>query len=180
MTTILTATTDSPVGLLTLTAGDGYLATLTMEGQRHVPTASPGWTRDDAWFSDITAQLDAYFAGELTEFDVPLRPNGTGFQRLVWGGLMAIPYGETVSYGELARRIGSPSASRAVGLANSRNPISVIVPCHRVVGADGTLTGYAGGLDRKAWLLDHERTSGGKASAPLRRTEANQGSFALG
>ncbi len=103
-------------------------------------------------------QLDEYFAGERTEFDVTLRLEGTEFQRRVWAGLLEIPYGETISYGELATRIGQPTASRAVGLANGRNPVGIIVPCHRVIGSTGALTGYGGGLDRKRALLDLERS----------------------
>ena len=103
------------------------------------------------------AQLREYFAGERTMFDLPLAPDGTGFQRIVWEALERIPYGVTRTYGELAAAIGRPAASRAVGSANSRNPISIIVPCHRVIGANGTLTGYAGGMRAKQWLLDHEQ-----------------------
>ena len=102
-------------------------------------------------------QLTAYFAGELRVFDLPLRLEGTAFQLQCWQALQTIPYGETISYGEQARRIGRPKAVRAVGGANHHNPISIVVPCHRVIGADGSLIGYGGGLDKKAWLLDHER-----------------------
>ena len=102
------------------------------------------------------AQLQAYFAGELRDFELPLAAEGTPFQQRVWRALCDIPYGETISYGELARRIGQPTASRAVGLANGQNPISIVVPCHRVIGANGSLTGYGGGLARKRWLLAHE------------------------
>jgi methylated-DNA-[protein]-cysteine S-methyltransferase len=116
------------------------------------------WERDDhnALLADAKSQLAAYFAGERTEFTMPLAPDGTAFQRKVWSELIKIPYGTTVSYGEVARRIGNPSASRAVGLANGANPIAVIIPCHRVIGTDGKLTGYGGGLDRKQKLLDLE------------------------
>ena len=106
--------------------------------------------------AEAARQLAAYFAGQLTDFDLPLAPQGTEFQRTVWRNLQDIPYGETISYGELAKRIHNPNASRAVGLANGRNPISILVPCHRVIGADGSLTGYGGGLARKQWLLAHE------------------------
>ena len=113
--------------------------------------------RDDARFADARAQFTEYFAGQRTEFDLPLDcATGTEFQRLVWRALCDIPYGETISYGELARRIGQPAAVRAVGLANGRNPLSIVVPCHRVVGTGGKLTGYGGGLDRKRHLLDLE------------------------
>ncbi|HEX7610606.1 MAG TPA: methylated-DNA--[protein]-cysteine S-methyltransferase, partial [Solirubrobacteraceae bacterium] len=123
------------------------------------PAQSPDWQHDDDALADVAGQLAAYFAGTLTEFDVQLELAGTDFQREVWQALRAIPYGETISYGELAQRVGKPSASRAVGLANGRNPIAIIVPCHRVIGADGSLTGYGGGLARKAWLLEHEAIS---------------------
>lgn len=155
MTTI-TSTVESPVGDLRLTAADGRLTGVAMSDQRHAPTASAEWVRDDGWFKDVAAQLGAYFAGELEEFDVPLELVGTDFQRRVWSGLLEIPYGTTISYGELARRIGNPKACRAVGLANGRNPVAIIVPCHRVIGAHGDLTGYGGGLERKTWLLRHE------------------------
>ena len=146
----------SPVGPLTLVAHDHRLAGLYMDGQRHRPDGVQG-DRDPGAFRAAVEQLDAYFAGERTAFDLPLRLAGTAFQQLVWAELQTIPYGTTVSYGELARRIGRPGASRAVGLANGRNPVGIIVPCHRVVGATGSLTGYGGGIDRKRRLLDHER-----------------------
>jgi methylated-DNA-[protein]-cysteine S-methyltransferase len=155
---ITTTTMESPVGTLTLTAVDGRLTGLHMDGQRHAPTSSEDWERDDDGLAAAVDQLEAYFAGSRETFDVPLDLQGTDFQRRVWAGLLEIPYGETMSYGELARRVARPGASRAVGLANGRNPVAIIVPCHRVIGADGTLTGYGGGLDRKVWLLDHERS----------------------
>ena len=155
---ITTTTMESPVGTLTLTAVDGRLTGLHMDGQRHAPTSSEDWERDDDGLAAVVDQLEAYFAGSRETFDVPLDLQGTDFQRRVWAGLLEIPYGETMSYGELARRVARPGASRAVGLANGRNPVAIIVPCHRVIGADGTLTGYGGGLDRKVWLLDHERS----------------------
>jgi methylated-DNA-[protein]-cysteine S-methyltransferase len=159
-TAVPTTTTsiDSPVGPLTLTARGGRLTGLYMHEQRHAPRHSPAWQRNDSAFRDVVAQLHAYFAGTLTEFAAPLTLEGTGFQRRVWAALWEIPYGETISYGQLADRVGSPNASRAVGLANGRNPVAIIVPCHRVIGADGRLTGYGGGLTRKAWLLRHEAT----------------------
>jgi len=147
---------DCPIGQLTLTAVEGVLTGVHMNEQRHAPTLPPYCERDDAGLADVVAQLEAYFAGELTDFDLPMEMRGTDFQRRVWAGLREIPYGETISYGELARRVGSPGASRAVGLANGRNPVGIIVPCHRVIGADGSLTGYGGGLERKLWLLEHE------------------------
>jgi methylated-DNA-[protein]-cysteine S-methyltransferase len=155
---ITTTTMESPVGTLTLTAVDGRLTGLHMDGQRHAPTSSEDWERDDDGLAAVVDQLEAYFAGSRETFDVPLDLQGTDFQRRVWAGLLEIPYGETMSYGELARRVARHGASRAVGLANGRNPVAIIVPCHRVIGADGTLTGYGGGLDRKVWLLDHERS----------------------
>lgn len=154
--TTKTTTFDSPVGVLTLTAEDGHLTGLHMEDQRHAPPGSDDWERDDAAFEDVLAQLDAYFSGRLKDFDVPMRARGTDFQRRVWEGLTQIPYGETWSYAQLAEKVGNRKACRAVGLANGRNPVGIIVPCHRVIGANGTLTGYGGGLDRKRWLLDHE------------------------
>ncbi|HEX4838084.1 MAG TPA: methylated-DNA--[protein]-cysteine S-methyltransferase [Solirubrobacteraceae bacterium] len=147
---------DSPIGTLTLTAVDDVLTGVHMHNQRHAPRLPADCERDDAGLEHVVAQLDAYFAGTLADFDVQLAMHGTDFQRRVWAGLREIPYGETISYGELARRVGSPNASRAVGLANGRNPLSIVVPCHRVIGADGSLTGYGGGLDRKVWLLEHE------------------------
>jgi methylated-DNA-[protein]-cysteine S-methyltransferase len=125
-------------------------------GQPQVPAPAPDRHRDDDWFIEVAEQLSAYFSGTRSAFDLPLRLEGTEFQRRVWAQLQAIPYGETISYGDLAGRVGSPGAARACGLANGRNPVSIIVPCHRVIGANGQLTGYGGGLDRKTWLLDHE------------------------
>jgi methylated-DNA-[protein]-cysteine S-methyltransferase len=113
--------------------------------------------RDDTQSTEVIEQLTAYFAGDLKDFDVPLTMAGTDFQRAVWTELQQIPYGETITYGELAERLGRPSASRAVGLANGKNPISIIVPCHRVIGSTGNLTGYGGGLPRKRYLLDFEQ-----------------------
>jgi methylated-DNA-[protein]-cysteine S-methyltransferase len=157
MTEILTSTIESPIGPLTLVALDGVLTNVSMHEQRHGSPLLDAAIRDDAWFKDVADQLDAYFAGELTSFDLEMNMLGTPFQQKVWSRLCEIPYGETISYGELARRVGNPRASRAVGLANGRNPVALIVPCHRVIGADGSLTGYGGGLERKTWLLDHER-----------------------
>ena len=152
---------ESEIGPLTVVVTDGAVSGLYMHEQRHRPSHEAfGFPVDDLSgrpFAQVAEQLAAYFAGDLTEFDVPLALNGTPFQRRVWAALQDIPYGETVSYGELAREIGSPAASRAVGLANGRNPISVIVPCHRVVGSNGDLTGYGGGIDRKRYLLGFER-----------------------
>ncbi|AYY11461.1 methylated-DNA--[protein]-cysteine S-methyltransferase [Actinobacteria bacterium YIM 96077] len=152
--------TDSPLGTLLLTADDTGLTGLYMEEHRHGPGGvQPGWIRDDSRFDDARKQLHAYFSGELHEFDLPLNPAGTTFQQEVWTALRAIPYGEVRSYGDIAEQIGKPGAARAVGLANGRNPIAIIVPCHRVIGASGQLTGYGGGVDRKRRLLDLESTA---------------------
>lgn len=149
---------DSPLGPLTLVVDDeGVLAALYMTEQKHGP-ASDGelGERDDTVASDAAAQLAEYFAGERTGFDLTLAPVGTAFQRQVWDALRTIDYGTTETYGHLAQRIGHPRGTRAVGAATGRNPISIIIPCHRLVGASGDLTGYAGGLGRKRWLLDFE------------------------
>ncbi|MEH0518458.1 methylated-DNA--[protein]-cysteine S-methyltransferase [Streptomyces stelliscabiei] len=149
---------DSPYGPLTLVADDdGVLCGLYMSEQRHRPPQENFGPRDDSLFAGAEQQLTAYFAGELREFTLELRLHGTPFQRLVWERLVSIPYGETRAYGDLADDLGNPKASRAVGLANGRNPVSIIVPCHRVVGSDGSLTGYGGGVERKRRLLDFER-----------------------
>ena len=148
---------DSPYGPLTLVAEDGFLCGLYMTDQRHRPPEESFGDPDDGPFGETEDQLKAYFAGELKEFTVELRLHGTAFQTAVWRELRRIPHGETRSYGELADTLGNPNASRAVGLANGKNPVGIIVPCHRVVGADGGLTGYGGGLERKRRLLDFER-----------------------
>ncbi|MCX4814925.1 methylated-DNA--[protein]-cysteine S-methyltransferase [Streptomyces sp. NBC_01239] len=148
---------DSPYGPLTLVADDdGALCGLYMVDQRHRPPEENFGSPDDTPFAEPKAQLLAYFAGELKEFTLQLRLHGTPFQQRVWDQLCRIPYGETRSYGDLADALGNPGASRAVGLANGKNPIGIIVPCHRVVGANGSLTGYGGGLERKQRLLDFE------------------------
>jgi methylated-DNA-[protein]-cysteine S-methyltransferase len=148
---------DSPIGRLLLTSDGAALTGLYMEPSRKAQSTA-GWM-EDATVPPLAAavrQLTEYFAGSRRDFDLPLRLQGTDFQQRVWQELTEIPFGETWSYGQLARRIDKPSASRAVGLANGQNPISIIVPCHRVIGADGSLTGYGGGLERKSWLLAHE------------------------
>jgi methylated-DNA-[protein]-cysteine S-methyltransferase len=148
---------DSPYGPLTLVADeDGALCGLYMVDQRHRPPEENFGSPDDTPFPAVIDQLQAYFAGELKEFTLELRLHGTPFQQTVWDQLRRIPYGETRSYGDLADALGNPGASRAVGLANGKNPIGIIVPCHRVVGANGSLTGYGGGLERKQRLLDFE------------------------
>jgi methylated-DNA-[protein]-cysteine S-methyltransferase len=181
------AVVDSPVGPITLLATDGRLTGLYLSEGRHPPApeqfgapqfgapqfgapqfgapqfgapqfgAPQSRAPDAAPFAAAATQLGEYFAGRLTSFDLPVTMMGTAFQRLVWSALPDIPYGTTVSYRELAALIGRPSAARAVGLANGRNPVSIIVPCHRVIGSDGSLTGYGGGLERKRYLLDLER-----------------------
>ncbi|MEU3509361.1 methylated-DNA--[protein]-cysteine S-methyltransferase [Streptomyces longwoodensis] len=148
---------DSPYGPLTLVADDGVLCGLYMTDQRHRPPEETFGPPAATPFAEAEEQLEAYFTGELTEFTLELRLHGTPFQRSVWSALRAIPYGETRTYGQLAALLGQPTASRAVGLANGRNPVGIVVPCHRVVGANGDLTGYGGGLDRKRRLLDFER-----------------------
>lgn len=156
MDTLQSRTVDSPVGLLTLAGRNGRLRHLRMVDQTYEPSRE-GWVDDDGAFDDVVRQLDAYFAGDLTEFDLELDLVGSDFQKKVWAELLAIPYGETRTYGAIARDIGSAGASRAVGLANGHNPIGIIVPCHRVIGANGSLTGYGGGLARKRHLLDMEK-----------------------
>jgi methylated-DNA-[protein]-cysteine S-methyltransferase len=156
-TTTIRRTIDSPVGPLTIAGHGSTLTNLRMVDQTHEPAGRDDWAPDEQAFPDAVEQLDAYFAGQRTEFDLDLDLAGTDFQRRVWAALRTIPYGETRSYGEIAKQIGAPGASRAVGLANGRNPIGIIVPCHRVIGASGSLTGYGGGLDRKRALLDLEQ-----------------------
>lgn len=152
----ITTSMESPIGELTITADGGSLTGIHMHEQRHSPKIPATYKRDDAGLAHVVEQLNAYFASELTDFELPMTMRGTEFQRRVWAALCEIPYGETISYGELARWVGNPKASRAVGLANGRNPLAIVVPCHRVIGADGSLTGYGGGLERKVWLLEHE------------------------
>jgi methylated-DNA-[protein]-cysteine S-methyltransferase len=149
-------TIDSPIGPLAL-AGHGHaLTNLRMIDQTHEPSRTD-WVPDNRAFPDAVEQLDAYFAGERSDFNLELSLMGSEFQRRVWQALLTIPYGETRSYGQIADQIGASGAARAVGLANGRNPIAIIVPCHRVIGANGSLTGYGGGLDRKRSLLELEK-----------------------
>lgn len=150
-------TIDSPIGPLTLAGHGSVLTNLRMLEQTCEPSRTH-WTPDPGAFSGAVDQLNAYFAGELTEFDVELDLRGTDFQQRVWKALLTIPYGETRSYGEIADQIGAPGAARAVGLANGHNPIAIIVPCHRVIGASGKLTGYGGGINRKRALLELEKS----------------------
>ena len=148
--------TDSPIGRLLLAADEAGLSHIQVPAGRHPQAPKPGWREERAAFSEALRQLDAYFEGRLRAFTLPLAPEGTGFQKSVWAALCTIPYGETTSYGELARRLGKPGASRAVGLANGQNPLPIVVPCHRVVGSDGSLTGFGGGLPTKRQLLKLE------------------------
>jgi methylated-DNA-[protein]-cysteine S-methyltransferase len=147
----------TPLGDLTVVGDGERIVGLYMEEQRHRPPADRFGGRDDRLLAGAVAQIEEYFAGERRAFDLDVGfPAATDFQRTVWTELAAIPYGETISYGTFAERIGRPAAARAVGLANGRNPVAIVVPCHRVIGGDGSLTGYGGGIERKRWLLDFE------------------------
>jgi len=149
---------ESPIGRLLLQSDGVAVTGLHMDGPGFPALDAGTWTSnpDGGPLPRAVRQLEEYFAGRRRDFDLPLRWEGTAFQQRAWQALTEIPYGATWSYGEQAKRIGSPKASRAVGLANGRNPISILVPCHRVIGADGSLTGYGGGVERKRWLLAHE------------------------
>jgi len=177
----------SPIGPLLLLSDGAALVGLYTAGHDEAGGPIDAWSRaarsrvapsdaveDRSPFREVGEQLDRYFAGELTRFDVPLRLDGTPFQRAVWSELVTIPWGTTRFYGELAARLGNPRAVRAVGAANGRNPVSIIVPCHRVIGASGDLVGYGGGLDCKRWLLAHER-----ALDPLLSRNEGYGSSAV-
>jgi methylated-DNA-[protein]-cysteine S-methyltransferase len=153
---------DSPIGQLLLVGDDAGLSGLYMQDGERPARIGGDWFPAAAPFESVTAQLDEYFAGQRAVFGLRLALRGSSFQRLVWQTLLRIPHGQTATYGEIARRVGRPADARAVGWANASNPVAVIVPCHRVVGADGTLTGYAGGLERKRLLLDLE--SGDRAA----------------
>ncbi len=147
----------TPIGDLVAWGDDHTLGGLGFADAPKSARLDPAWPRDDAAFPQVAEQLEAYFAGRLTRFDLELETGGTPFQRRVWDALQGIPYGATTTYAELAVELGEPRAVRAVGTANGRNPISIIIPCHRVIGTDGSLTGYGGGLPRKHWLLAHEQ-----------------------
>lgn len=151
---VRSVTIGSPIGPIGI-IGDGETITEVHLGAGDDGTGDVS-TRDAGVFRDAVAQVQAYFAGGLTRFDLPLDARGTPFQRAVWTALMTIPFGETRSYAQIAASIDAPNAARAVGMANARNPIAIVIPCHRVIGASGALTGYAAGVDRKRWLLDHE------------------------
>lgn len=155
---------SSPVGNLTLVADDGALTGLYFEKHWHKPDPESFGVRVDGGFAEATRQLGEYFAGERTRFDLPLAPRGSAFQRRVWGLVERIPHGETTTYGALARELGDASLAREVGVAAGRNPLCLVVPCHRLVGAGGRLTGYAGGLARKAFLLDLEEPAEQRAA----------------
>lgn len=157
-TPVYFTTMPSPVGDLLLTSDGEHLTGLYMTPHTYGPNQQASWIASDAPFQDAVRQLQEYFNGTRQQFDLPLAPHGTEFQQRVWRALTDIPYGATVSYAHIARAIDNPKGVRAVGLANGRNPISIIVPCHRVIGANGALTGYGGGLPRKEWLLRHETT----------------------
>lgn len=156
METLWFSRMESPLGELTLVAGRKGLQRIVLPAEGNAAAPEPDWRRDDDALAPVRAQLTAYFAGERRTFDLALAPAGTPFQLEVLRVLATIPFGTTRSYGELARTLGRPKASRAVGAANARNPLPIVLPCHRVVGSDGSLTGYAGGLDAKRWLLRHE------------------------
>jgi len=146
-------TIDSPVGNLLMAADAQGLRLVSFESSKRATPVQPEWKQDKAPFAEVIRRLQAYFDGELREFDLPLAPEGTEFQLRVWNTLRAIPYGETISYAQLAQKIGDPKAVRAVGLANGSNPIPIIIPCHRVIGSNGSLTGFGGGLSNKKKLL---------------------------
>ena len=153
---------DTPIGRLLIAGSDDAVKFVAFDDRISVKRQNPPieeWEEHDKPFREVTRQLRAYFAGQLQEFDVPLAADGTDFQKRVWNQLTEVPYGETVSYGEIAKAIGQPTASRAVGMANGRNPISIIVPCHRIIGSSGKLVGYGGGLQRKTTLLQLEGVS---------------------
>lgn len=153
------STIDTPLGELWIAGGASGLSHINLPSQRSLSSAhreSSGWQRDETAFADAKQQLSAYFAGELKQFDLQLAPQGTEFRQAVWAALRQVPWGETVSYAAIARAVGKPKAVRAVGAANGANPLPIVVPCHRVIGANGQLTGYAGGLHIKQFLLELE------------------------
>ncbi|HTM53326.1 MAG TPA: methylated-DNA--[protein]-cysteine S-methyltransferase [Pirellulales bacterium] len=160
------STIECPFGRM-FVQGDGHFVTgLFMPQHKGWRGPDASWQASDEPFAAVREQLAEYFAGQRQRFDVPLKLAGTPFQQRVWQELLRIPFGTTISYAQLAERVGQPTASRAVGHANGRNPISIIVPCHRVIGANGKLTGYAGGLDKKQWLLEWEASAAVVAEMP--------------
>ena len=174
MNTVYYDFVSTPLGKMLLASDGDALVGVWFEGQRYEPRRDSSWVRRGNLPALVRAgaELSEYFAGARTEFTLPLAPAGTAFQREVWSAIAAIPFGETAAYSDLASRIGRPASIRAAGAATGRNPLSIIVPCHRVVGADGTLTGYAGGLDRKRALLALERSAGAVGGAPAARRAA--------
>jgi methylated-DNA-[protein]-cysteine S-methyltransferase len=150
---------DSPLGQMFVQGDEQFVTGLYMPQHKGWRGPDASWQQSDAPFTAVREQLADYFSGERQQFDVPLKLDGTPFQQRVWQELVRIPFGTTITYAQLAQRVGKPTASRAVGHANGRNPISILVPCHRVIGADGNLTGYAGGVDKKQWLLAWERSA---------------------
>lgn len=153
---------DTPIGPLIVAADEQGLRHVIFAEDRWAPTDRSSWRHDRHWMASAVGQFRAWFAGEIRQFDLPLAATGSTFQQCVWRALCTIPYAGTCSYAEIATMLGSPSASRAVGAANGRNPLPIVVPCHRVIGADGSLTGFGGGLPAKRWLLAHEaRVAGG-------------------
>lgn len=176
METISYGHAQTPLGTVLLTGRNGDLTGLYFEGHAHTPEVGAAWVRDEKAFELVRGQLDEYFAGRRTSSDVPLQLDGSPFQLGVWSALREIPYGETTSYGEIARRIGRSGSARAVGAANGRNPISIIIPCHRVIGSDASLTGYGWGVDRKAWLLAHEQGHGSQLAMAVGAPSTSSGS----
>jgi methylated-DNA-[protein]-cysteine S-methyltransferase len=160
VSTTVCRTMKSPIGPLVLAGHDGVLTHIELPHEVHPSTERSSWVEDERVFGDVVSQLDAYFAGSLREFTVAMELSGTPFQEAVWEALQTIPYGSTRSYGEIAAAIGKNRAMRAVGLAAGRNPVPIVVPCHRVIGADGSLTGYGGGLETKRHLIELERGAG--------------------
>lgn len=154
--TVITRSIETPIGAFTLVGDGERLAGAYMTEHKRAPVLGMS-TRDDEAFAEAARQLDEWFEGRRTAFDLGLDPQGTPFQLTVWDALRGIPFGTTVSYGELATKVGRPGAARAIGHSVARNPIGIVVPCHRVVGAKGLLTGFAAGVDKKRWLLNHER-----------------------
>jgi len=152
---------SSPLGNMLLAAAGGALCGIYFAGQKHLPEDVPMWREDDRLpvFAAARTQLAEYFAGTRTHFALPLEPSGTAFQRAVWNAIAAVPFGATITYAELAAQAGHPGSARAAGAATGRNPLSIVVPCHRIVGTDGSLTGYAGGIERKRALLALERAA---------------------
>jgi methylated-DNA-[protein]-cysteine S-methyltransferase len=170
---------ESPIGALSIVAAEDALVGLGLPGQPRVPRAAARDGRGHPVLERARRQLAEYFGGERRAFDLPLAPRGTPFQQAVWRALLRIPLGQTRSYGQIAAELGRRSGGRAVGAANARNPIAIVVPCHRVIGADGSLTGYAGGVAAKRWLLAHEQAvavrSTGRSTRPLRGRPATAG-----